>query len=69
MSVKGSISHRLQTENSISNEKPLKEDVNNYYYNYNNYSIYFFSQIKILKTKITIKQIIKYQIQFLIIVK
>ncbi len=69
MSDKGSISHRLQTENSISNEKPLKEDVNNYYYNYNNYSIYFFSQIKILKTKISIKQIIKYQIQFLIIVK
>ena len=69
MSDKGSISHRLQTENSISNEKPLKEDVNNYYYNYNNYSIYFFSQIKILKTKISIKQIIKYQIQFLIILK
>ena len=69
MSDKGSISHRLQTENSISNEKPLKEDVNNYYYNYNNYSIYFFSQIKILKTKISIKQIIKYQIQFHIIVK
>jgi hypothetical protein len=69
MSDKGSLSHRLQTENSISNEKPLKEDVNNYYYNYNNYSIYFFSQIKILKTKISIKQIIKYQIQFLIIVK
>lgn len=69
MSDKGSLSHRLQTENSISNEKPLKEDVNNYYYNYNNYSIYFFSQIKILKTKISIKQIIKYQIQFHIIVK
>ena len=69
MSDKVNISNRLQTENSISNEKPLKEDVNNYYYNYNNYSIYFFSQIKILKTKISIKQIIKYQIQFLIIVK
>jgi len=69
MSDKGSLSHRLQTENSISNEKPLKEDVNNYYYNHNNYSIYFFSQIKILKTKISIKQIIKYQIQFHIIVK
>lgn len=61
MSDKASLTHRLQTENSSSIEKSLKEEVNPSLYNYNLFFYLIFSQIKYLKLKIVTKQHIIYQ--------
>ncbi len=69
MSDKAILTHRLQTENSSSIEKSLKEEVNHSLYNYNLSFYLIFRQIKSLKIKIVIKQHIKYQIQIQIIIE
>ena len=61
MSDKASLTHRLETENSSSNEKSLKEEVNLSLYNYNIYLSLIFRQIIVSKIKISIKYLIKYQ--------
>ena len=55
MSDKASLTHRLQTENSSSKEKSLKDVVCSFIYNFIIFLSLIFSPIIISKIKIVIK--------------